>query len=156
MSIKLRRNQCNCVVPRDMPDKQCNGLLQCTQLQLLNLAPTFAFFFAMTLSNFQRTDILSKWLAAQAPAPAVVLWKHTHVHHMFVKLSGQDMYDVWRIQMLCMLESHDMFGFIRLSTLGMEQIGFIPLISQQNTYGINSKLSMSYYPESKLEIDYSY
>ncbi|KAK1418609.1 hypothetical protein QVD17_27754 [Tagetes erecta] len=29
-----------------------------------------------------------------------------------VKLSGRDMYEVWKTQMLCLLESHDMLGFI--------------------------------------------
>ncbi|KAJ0930141.1 hypothetical protein HanPSC8_Chr04g0145851 [Helianthus annuus] len=29
-----------------------------------------------------------------------------------MKLSGRDTYDAWRIQMLCLLESHDMLHFI--------------------------------------------
>ncbi|KAD6454916.1 hypothetical protein E3N88_09622 [Mikania micrantha] len=50
-----------------------------------------------------------------------------------VKLIGQDTYDVWRTQMLCMLESHDMLGFIRLSALGMEQIVVSQYDVSQNT-----------------------
>ncbi|KAL8224101.1 hypothetical protein R6Q57_019576 [Mikania cordata] len=40
-----------------------------------------------------------------------------------VKLSGRDTYDVWKMQMWCLLESHDMLGFIPSHTLGKEKVG---------------------------------
>ncbi|KAD6454893.1 hypothetical protein E3N88_09599 [Mikania micrantha] len=37
--------------------------------------------------------------------------------HVTMKLSGRDTYDVWKTQMLCLFESHDMLRFIQLKTL---------------------------------------
>ncbi|KAI3670727.1 hypothetical protein L1987_87723 [Smallanthus sonchifolius] len=40
-----------------------------------------------------------------------------------MKLSGRETYDVWRTQMLCLLEGHDMLRFIHLRALGKEKVG---------------------------------
>ncbi|KAL8239944.1 hypothetical protein R6Q59_016511 [Mikania micrantha] len=42
-----------------------------------------------------------------------------------VKLSGPDTYDVWQMQMRCLLESHDMLGFVSSQShaLGKEKAG---------------------------------
>ncbi|KAL8239945.1 hypothetical protein R6Q59_016512 [Mikania micrantha] len=40
-----------------------------------------------------------------------------------VKLSGRDTYDVWQMQMWCLLQSHDMLGFISSPVSGEEKVG---------------------------------
>ncbi|KAD6454915.1 hypothetical protein E3N88_09621 [Mikania micrantha] len=42
-----------------------------------------------------------------------------------VKLNDRDTYDVWQMQMMCLLESHDMLGFISSQShaLGKEKVG---------------------------------
>ncbi|KAL8239743.1 hypothetical protein R6Q59_016310 [Mikania micrantha] len=40
-----------------------------------------------------------------------------------VKLSDRDTYDVWQMQMRCLLQSHDMLGFISSHALGKEKVG---------------------------------
>ncbi|KAD6454910.1 hypothetical protein E3N88_09616 [Mikania micrantha] len=45
-------------------------------------------------------------------------YPYPYPSHVTMKLSGRDTYDVWKTQMLCLLESHDMFRFIQPKTLG--------------------------------------
>ncbi|KAD6454883.1 hypothetical protein E3N88_09589 [Mikania micrantha] len=40
-----------------------------------------------------------------------------------VKLNDRDTYDVWQMQMMCLLQSHDMLSFISSHALGKEKVG---------------------------------
>ncbi|KAL8209306.1 hypothetical protein R6Q57_006038 [Mikania cordata] len=45
-------------------------------------------------------------------------YPYPYSSHVTMKLSGCDTFDVWKTQMLCLLESHDMLRFIQPKTLG--------------------------------------
>ncbi|KAD6455050.1 hypothetical protein E3N88_09756 [Mikania micrantha] len=99
-----------------------------THIHHMFCAPNFVTVKLSDRDTYDKIDIKMAGSSSNLPSSGEAN-PYPYPSHVFVpnfvsvKLSGRDTYDVWQMQMWCLLQSHDMLGFISSPVSGEEKVG---------------------------------